>query len=52
MITYVVRDIQGNIEPFTGEFETKEEADIWYKKYGKMWTEKGYSLIRRYTKSS
>lgn len=43
---YCLVNKQGNHEAWTGIFNTVEEADAWYEKYGKKHEAEGRNLVR------
>lgn len=42
---YNVINSLGKEEQWSGIFESKEEAELWYKKHGKFHEERGHELV-------
>lgn len=46
---YKVINKEGKLEPWSGSWVTKAEADAWYEKHGEFFEKRGHSLKLVYT---
>lgn len=42
---YKVKTKDGILEPWTGSWHTREEADAWYSKHGLFFENRGHELV-------